>query len=58
MDCLRGEEKNLEINTIFNWESVKLLNDRCDVINGETSVTTSGPVESYGWICEKEMEAM
>lgn len=50
MDWLKGEEQNLKINTIFNWELVKLLNNRCDVINGETSVTTSGPVESYGWI--------
>lgn len=50
MDWLKGEEQNFKINTIFNWELVKLLNNRCDVINGETSVTTSGPVESYGWI--------
>lgn len=30
MDCLNGEEQNLEINMIFNQKMMELLNDTCD----------------------------
>lgn len=30
MDCLNGEEQNLEINMIFNQKTMELLNDTCD----------------------------
>lgn len=34
MDGLKDKEQNLEINVIFDWEPMKLLKYRGDVING------------------------
>lgn len=45
MDCLKGEERNLEINTTFNREPVKLLKDRRDMTNaGRSGDAPSGRI--------------
>lgn len=45
MDCLKGEERNLEINTTFNREPVKLLKDRRDTTNaGRSGDAPSGRI--------------